>query len=72
MEYLTFWKFLKFEEIKMKYSILVALLAGQLNAYSALDNKLLNLLEEELDDIKNNNITLREYLSLRKRVFTVI
>ena len=70
MEYLTFWKYFKFEEIKMKYSILVALLAGQLNAYSALDNKLLNLLEEELDDIKNNNITLREYLSLRKRFFT--
>jgi len=47
----------------MKYSLLVALLAGHLNAYSALDSKLFHLLEEELDDIKHRyNITLRDYL----------
>ena len=52
----------------MKCSLLVALLAGQLhvNAYSALDGKIMHLLEEELDDIKQRyNITLRDYL--RKR-----
>ena len=47
----------------MKCSLLVALLAGQLNAYSALDSKIFNLLEEELGDIKHRyNITLRDYL----------
>ena len=49
----------------MKFSLLVALIAGQLsvNAYSALDSKLYQLLDEELGDLKHRyNITLRDYL----------